>query len=837
MKKLIIRILLLLAVFAAVFAGVYFYQNRKPAEEMVQMDQAALPVMYMRYAGERLNRLHGYVQEMDAASMRDTLTPVGEDRSIGISVDTYGSSVTQISYEVRSLDKERLIERTALTEWETEAGSIEAELRLENLIEEGREYLLTLHLTTGDRTDISYYTRILMGMEGVEEKLAYALDFSSKTFDKEEAESLIMYLESGSRGDNTNFGNVDIYSSFNQITWGDLEPVRLSEPVPAITEVNGAVTGIRLEYQVEIKNMYGTTEVCNVNEFFRTNYTPERTYLLTYERKMNQKFRAVSENVTSSRINLGISENTNMPVISNESGTMTAFTKERELWKYDSRKRALDCIFSFRDSGDDGIRDEWNQHEIIPVQLDEAGNLYFVVYGYMNRGIHEGCVGLTLYYYREESGSVEEILFIPYGKSFAYLRETMGELFYITPGRHFCFLMGGSLCSVDLASLEYVYLVEGLREGSYVLNEAGNTVAWEPEGDILQSTQIKKLELDTNTENTITADGGILQVLGFIQDDLVYGMAYPEDIQRTITGDTRIYMSGLSIVDSNGREVGSYGKQGYYFTEAQITDGMITLTRWQKAEGGGYESIPEDYITNNTGSGRTKLSVTMLATELKKKEAGIPVTANPAGGSLQVAYTQEVIYPEGRQLILNEEPAAPSYYVYAKGGLADALEDVSAAIQLADEQAGVVISSGGEYIWKRGNANTGRTLQLTMPETEESSLARALNALLRYAGVTADSESRLAAGELPIEIINDSLGGAGLDLAGLSLRQTLYFVDSGRPVLARTGEDEYVLIIGFDAYNAVLLDTGGSRGAYRVGLEDGTELFEAAGNEFIGYGE
>ena len=835
MKKLFIRVMLLLLVFAAVFAGVYLYQNKKPDAEMIQMDRASLPVVYMLYADEKINCLHGYVQEMDAASMRDSLTPVEEDRAVRISVDTYGNHLTGISYEVRSLDKERLLEKTTLTEWDSRTGSAEAEFRLENLIEEGEEYLLIIRLTTEERADITYYTRILMGMEQVEEKLAYVLDFSDKTFHKEEAESLIMYLESGSRGDNTNFGNVNIYSSFDQITWGNLAPERLSDPVPTITEVNGAITSFRLDYQVEIRNMYGTLEVCNVSEFYRTNYTPERTYLLTFERTMNQRFRAVSENVTASRINLGISSETDMEVITSENGTLTAFTKERELWKYDSSSNSLSCIFSFRDIGDDGVRDEWNQHEIQPVQIDDEGNLYFAVYGYMNRGFHEGQVGLTLYRYWEENQSVEEIFFLPYTKSFAYLSQSMGDLFYITSGNHFCFLLEGSLYSVDLASLEYVQLIEGLSEGKYVINKEGNMIAWQPEQDIFQSSRIKKLQLDTNEEYTIESEEGMLQVVGFIENDLVYGNVLAEDIRRTITGDIRAYMSRLYIIDKNNHQVGSYYKEGYYFTEAEIEENMITLTRYQKTDTGTFTEAPEDYITNNMVSGKKGISVTMVATELKKKEAGINLSANTSGKSLAVDYTEEVIYPEGRELILTLGDEEFVYYVYAKGRLMSASDDVSEAVRLADEQVGVVIGADGRYVWKRGNTHTSRTLSVTMPESEDSSLAKALDAMLRYAGAAADSAGKLSEGRSAMEIINECTKEQGLDLTGCSLRQVLYFVDSGRPVLAKSSEEEYVLIVGFDAYNAVLLDTTG-RKAYRIGLEDGTELFSRAGNEFVTYG-
>lgn len=834
MKKVIIRFLLLLFVFAGVFAGVYFYQNRKTEEAVMQMDQATLPVMYIVYGEERINSLHGYVCQMDAASMRDSLTPVKEDRKVKISVNTYGNRVTGISYEVRSLDTERLIEKTAVTDWEMKDNTVEAVLSLENLISEGEEYLLTIHLATELETDISYYTRILMGAEAVEEKLAYVQNFSATTFDKERAESLIMYLESGSKGDNTNYGNVNIYSSFEQITWGKLEPVKLSEPVPTITEINGDITSFRLEYQVEIKNMYGTAEVCNVREFYRTNYTPDRTYLLTFERTMNQRMRAVSENVRGSRINVGISSTTDIPMIASEDGNRTAFVKERELWSYDSRNNVLECIFSFRDLNDDGLRDEWNQHEIRPIKLEKNGDMYFAVYGYMNRGKHEGEVGVAVYHFIEENHTVEEVFFLPYTKSYGYLQQNAGELFHITPSNRLCFMLDGSLYSVDLASLEYVELISGLTDGSYVINREENTIAWQPEQDITKSREIRRLQLDTNIEDSIKAESMSIKVIGFIENDLVYGSVREEDIRKTITGDVRTYMSRLFIVDEKGHQVGNYYKDGYYFTEAEIKENMITLKRYTISGDGEFEDAPEDYITNNILSGSSGLSVTMIATELKKKEAGINLLVSAAEKSLETDYTREVIYQEGRLLQLERADSRAKYYVYGKGKLLAALDDASKAVRLADEQTGVVVQKGGSYLWKRGNKNVSKTLNISMPETEGSSLVKALAAILKYAGAVADIRDMLDDGVLPMGIINGELDDRGLDLTGCTLRQVLYFVDSGKPVLAKAGEDEYVLIVGFDSYNALILDTTGKK-AYKIGLEDGTKLFEEAGNEFMTY--
>ena len=82
-----------------------------------------------------------------------------------------------------------------------------------------------------------------------------------------------------------------------------------------------------------------------------------------------------------------------------------------------------------------------------------------------------------------------------------------------------------------------------------------------------------------------------------------------------------------------------------------------------------------------------------------------------------------------------------------------------------------------------------------------------------------------------MEILNEQTEKGGLDLTGCSLRQVLYFVQTNRAVLGKL-RGEYVLIVGYDPYNAVILDPLTNE-TYRIGLSDGTIAFEESGNEFI----
>lgn len=842
MKKILTRFLLLLFLFAAAAGGVFWGLNRQEGINMINMESATLPVLYMMLSGERINCLHGYVDTMNAATMRDTITPLGEGRNLTLQIDTYGNTITELSYEIRSLDQKRLIEKTKVTNWSVQPTYVEATLNIENLIEAGEEYTLVLHVATEEQKTINYYTRIIEGAKNVSEKLEFVIDFSERTFDDTKSQELVKYLESSSQGDNTNFAFVNIHSSFSQITWGNLEVERITKPQIDILEINGNITSVRLSYQVQAENMYGTNETYDVTEFFRTRYTQERTFLLTYERSMNQQFLPVNENIGGSRINLGIGKSEDRKLISDEQGNITCFVSNGEVWYYCSEENLMRCIFSFYDFNDDGVRTNFDNHGIEPIKAEENGDVYFLVHGYMNRGVHEGKVGIALYHYSYEENIVKELLYIPYYKSADYLEQNLGDLFTISGESTFSFILEGTFYAVDFVSREYTAQVTGLKEGSYVISPSGNILAWQELNEMNRVQKIRVLLLDENREFSISAKPNeVLQVIGFIDEDMVYGTANEEDIEQTAAGRTICYMSNLKIIDKEENEVGAYHKDGYYFTEAEITsDNMITLKRFQKTEEETYVKAEEEYITNNASANKKELTVSFISNELKKKELGINLIKSCALVPLKTSYVNEIQSNEETQLLLGlSGTTIYEYYIYAKGGLMKASDNLTEAISLAYSEAGILIDNEGAYVWKRNNLYDAITLSdvstgILSNEEEKSTLNLCLEAMMRKCGVMVDTTD-MTQDKSIIEILNEHTKEGGLDLSGCSLDQVFYFVQTGRPVLGKLGE-EYVLIVGYDSYNAVLLNAKTNE-RYRIGLADGAEEFAESGNEFVTIGE
>ena len=132
-----------------------------------------------------------------------------------------------------------------------------------------------------------------------------------------------------------------------------------------------------------------------VEEYFRIRYTADRMYLLDYERTMNQ-IPNVDQMYANDKLLLGIT-GTDIPMIESEDGNVVVFVVSNRLFSYNVSTNKLTLIFSFYDKENGDERTLYDQHTIKILDVDEGGNVQFVVYGYMNRGVREGEVGIQLY--------------------------------------------------------------------------------------------------------------------------------------------------------------------------------------------------------------------------------------------------------------------------------------------------------------------------------------------------------------------------------------------------------------------------------------------------------
>ena len=840
MKRVINKIIVLFLVLIVTFAAYFTLSFERAENETITMGKATLPTISMKVNNEYINMLKGYTMEMEPQYMRDSITPAGEGRKVDFTINNCNNLITGVTFEVRSVDAANLYERTEAEGWVSGRDTTDVSVTMDNMIQPDKEYILVIILSTDRYDKIYYYTRVQQITDAHYEELeSFAKYFSSTTFDKAKAEELIKYIEPSSTEENTNLGNVSIYSNFDQLTWGNLSPEMLQQPAVTYKELLGDIGSFRLEYKVKAKNDYDTEQYYNITEYFRLKWTETNIYLLDYRRTMSQIFDATGQSVTSSRVNLGIGEDFQAEYDEDKDGNYIAFVKEQSLWMMDVKNNRITSVFSFSNTPDDeDVRNINSEHSIKIVDVSEKGDVKFLVYGYMNRGEHEGKVGVTLYQYTKSTNEVDETIFIPFTRSYQILKETMGKLMYVNDSDVMFIMLNDCIYSIDLTGNEYVQIISNIKDGCYAINEDNTIIAWEKDMSNAGTSEIEVMNLKTNDEMSIKAENGQkIKVVGFVDEDFAYGIADEARIVTDQNGITTVPMSVLRIVNLKGEEQKSYSQEGYFFTSEDVESNMINLKRVAYSpDGSGLQTVSDYQIFGNTENDEELASVKIINTELKKKELVINfATKVTTADKLLVKYPKVIKFDDSNSLSLRELISSEGrYYVYGHGGIAAICDNPAAAVIAADDAGGVVLDDAGNYVWARRSREQTVTLgNVSSTMCAGGSIASCVNAILQANGIMTDVTPRLQAGESSIAILNDNLQNAtALELLGCTLDQVLYYVNRGEPVMGMLENDNCVLIVGYDMYNAVLMEP--STGTiYKQGLEETQAQFKQYGSRFV----
>ena len=839
MQKGIIKAIVLSVIFFAAVAVFSIMTNQVNEDLTTEMAEASLPILTLYTDNIEINTLHGYTGEMDASYMRDSITPIPENRSLPMKIQTYQKVIDGISFEIRSLDASRLIANADVNEYTQEKGVIRANLEIQNLLEEGEEYLLTVCIKSGEEK-IYYYTRIIEPVQCyVSECLTFVREFHNATFDRENSGSLSMYLERAI-ADNTTLQYTTLNSSLKQITWADFGGELLREAVPSIKEITPTYNVITLDYVMTRIGEGGISEYYNVEECYRVRYTKQRMYLLNFERTVNEIFRGENGTVTANVIGMGI-RSSDVEFKASDMGNIVAFVQEGELWSYDQTQNTLVKVFSFR--GYEGIdeRENYGAHDIKIVNIDEAGSITYIVYGYMNRGIHEGKVGIAIYRYDSLANTNEEVLFIPSNQSYEVMKSDLGQLMYVNDGGIFFLMVGDAVYGVDLATFETEKVICGIEEGEFAVSESNRLFAWVAPDKELGSNTITIMDLMTEQKETVKGrESEYLKPLGFMEEDLIYGIAKKEDVQVDVTGNVMYPMNQINIaqiVSQNVEILKTYKKDGYYVSDIYIDGFTIYLNRVQY-NGNTYVDANQDMIMNREGNTNELVTVESVQEGTKQTQLELVFKKSGGNGTPKLLTPKETILEEKREVALEEKQTMQQYYVYAKGKVLLSTDCVADAVKLANENMGVVVDGKQRYIWKRSRKTVQSAFKGMIVGDEDrnaGSIAQGINAMLERENVNISVSALLEQGETPKEILSNALKEAiVLDLSGCTIDEVLYYISNGAPVFALEDTNEAVLLIGYDASYVSIYDPVKNL-TYRKNKEDADEMFAAAGSVFFTY--
>lgn len=810
-RNLIIRIILLAALFVCCVTIFSRMINKVTPDTAAKMEDATFPLVCMQKDGVDFNLLHGYSRQIDASQQRDSITPLSDQRQITIKIETFGTAVDSVSYEISTIDGTKSLENTKVIKLEEDGDILTARLTLMDKILMNQEYVMKIQVTTGGR-NVYYYTHVLLA-DGLHtgDYLNFAAGFWDKCINKTDLDSVGQALEPDDTTDeDDSLAYMDIHDSVKRLTWGDLNPQIYYKPTPRLTEINDNTATMTMDYRICTAADNGTTEIYNVHEYYRLRYTDSRVYLLNFERTTDQVFNPDNgEALTEDGINLGTTRKT-VEYKADSRNRCIAFVQQNVLWTYMTQKGNFIRVFGFPQTENMDARDFYDQNTIRIIRVDETGDVTFAVGGYMNRGSHEGDNGIGLYYYDARSNMVSELAFLQTDENTERIQLDMKDCLYLNQQEQKCYVfLAGILYSVDLQTGEASKIQDGIAAECYKGSDSGRYFAWLKEGDLHGSMTIEEIDLETEsiTEYTCSQDERLLP-LTFMKDDLVYGVAKAGDVSAPHGGCGIFPMYKLQIVQPDGNVIKTYQQNGIYVKSLVREGNMLTLNRVRK-KGDSYAEEAEDQIVSSDTAEDVELGVSTRKDDVKLTVVLLRVGSSISFENAQSAESKLVTGVSKKVVIPPNPDMQDLYYVYASGGMTEMYTYPNDAIVRADQLFGVVVNQNQDYVWVRGDKLNEK--EIPMKDIPQAMLS----------GITDPAR------------LQSAIGKVAVDLSGCSLDQVLYFVSHGKPVIAQTSEGVRI-IVGYDEYNTYLVKPGDTEWYY-YGIQDSTELFEKSGNVFFSY--
>ncbi len=800
-KTLIIKgCVFTLVFFLSLFLFNAYYSGKN--EGAAEMTNATLPVIETYLDGMAVNQMHGYMGDIDAALLRDAITPVESNTKLSIAVTDYDYDITAVQYQVFYGSEAALLEEGVLNKLRQEDGKKVQELEFKNILKEGEEYLVCYTIRLDSSRKVKYYSRLKYGTGfHYEENVEFAKELSDLMLKKDE--SLNRYLEPNSEMINNNLASVNIHSSFAAVTYAQAVPERTSDIAVTIKEVNPDYTVVELRWILSMMNGKGQRQYCDVVENFKTRYSANRMYLLDYSRTQDAFYNPEIIDAAKNRITLGTGRVADVDYLVDTENEKVCFVKNRQLWYYSYQAASVTRVFSFWSEDRTENRSGNDQHDIHILNMDEDGNIEFIVYGYMNRGRHEGQNGIGIYRFLTENQSLYELAFIPSTIPYQNMVEDLEKFSYLNEEEIFYFLQDGALYRIDTKIGEWEIMRNNLINNTLTASSDNHLIAIQEQEDSTKNQRIDLINLETGDERSIdcTSEERI-QSIGFILSDFVYGIANAADVKINNSGSIVFPMGSLHIVDEKGTAVKSYGEAGQYIIESFVEGNRIDLV-YGRRSGADYVQTKVDNIIYKEEKEGSRVSAeygydgtcynqVYLAFPLYIYVQTVP--------SLKAA--KEIISDDMQVILLEEEKMEIArFLVYANGALTDTYNTAAEAIAKAEEVRGLVVNNERQTVWESNIASYNQVVGLNTFNVEkvEDTFAACVSMAAALEGQETSLEEIKNAQGQPWEVLQQFTGKNGLNLYGIALDQVLYYVGKETPVIAGLGDGHYVMLMSYNS--------------------------------------
>lgn len=776
-----------------------------------EMDDAKLPVAFCEFENQIMNKMQGYTQVMSTSLMRECVIPLNDSYGVDVLVDDDYSYGKMYSYELRTVSGDSLVENGDITEISEKNGYQKFEVRFRMDMRENQEYVLVFIIENSEGEKARYYTRVVkLSEQHVSAVVMAANEFHQATFQKNvnEEEDNIVYehLNKKGNGADNDMSHVNLDASYNMVCWGGMYPIIVTGIVPQITEVDKTFAVVKFDYIAETVADSGN-HFYNIEEYISGRYDDlnNQVDVLSYDRYQDSFFDNSYISKAKNAISLGIADYNNSEFVSSEDNTKLAFVKRGQLWFYDYNTDEMTKIFSFNAGDYTDARTVNSNLDINIAEFDDAGNLKFVVYGYMPRGEHEGKNGLSLYSYSAEDDRIKEELFVQCDEPFAVMQQEVGRFTYYSSDKNiFFYLLDGNIYAINMSTMEQSIIAEGLPSDKYFVSANRKIVAYP---DNAEDAEVKKLIVQNFETGEVFFEEGSSDdrflALGFVNNDLIFGKAHSQDIVISSNKEAILPLYELMIERPDGKIVKNYSKPGLYIMNAEVGEDTIYLARAKKEEKFFADEEP-DFISYKKDMTENTVLLVVNFDDLEYNQVDMVFPDNiyiPSKATIVITKTKdEEKYKEFEVKTTTREE---SYYVFYNTGFSGEYNSAGRAISnVNQDEMGLVVDSNGNTIYR------------SIDPTEYNTVADAI----KHMPVKKKKQTLLACAYMCIEYIDgrveyenvkncsswkqafeENTNGVGIDISGIDLNTALYFLDRDVPIAACIDDGRYVLVISYNS--------------------------------------
>ena len=856
--KYVTRALILIAIFGVSV----WYMGRNLKEETsifdttVEMGETSFPLVSVLTNDYEVNMMYGYSGNINIDNFRDAILPLDSDKAISVLIRQQDIVVKKLSYEVTEINSDNIVAQGSLSAMEsTDEGKI-AKFRLDGDLEAGREYSFKITLITDTSKKIHYFSRIKqIDNPYTKEKLDFIMGFHNATFDSKKMDKYAVYLETNSSLAPKEFSHVTINSTRAQISWQNMKPKKISSVVPTIKEVNGDGMSVELTYLIKSsvydkdgKEVIGES-IYSVKEFYRMRYFTDVVYLLAFDRTIEEiqdisQYNPLDQQPENHYLTLGIQQNENRQVYYDETNDKLCFVDHGTLWYVALQQNKIVKVISYMDTATKYFHSGYSQQDIQVLDIDSAGNINFIVYGYINKGDYEGRVGLILYKYFAESNRIEEQAYIPMEQPYEILNRELDNFYYLSDVDVFYFSIDGVIYSYNITTRSLDVIAEDVTTDSCLLSQEGQYMVWQDSSNTKTNTKLHYLNLETGETFEITSEAGSsLQLVGAVDNNFVFGYAKTANIYTTKDGTETVPMHQLEIMDPMGKNLKTYTPKNGFVSKIVDKSNVLELTLVEKVDSG-YKEVGTDYIvskidnteksiypyTSLVGTNNSGQNIQMVCVALPKE---YNPSSKPVSGKTENTIITEDTLVHIKSNSINEL----KYYAIGYGHIIDKYDTAAEAIKVANANMGTVIDTQNHIIWERGGTSTASSLSSIDGINTGggvNSIGACISMVLKYNHIQMDAATLSKSNKTIMALLEENLNYNSVNLTGSSLEEVLYYISTRRPVIAMKSSKNAVLITAYGMNSVTYYDPAAGR-FITESKEAASESFEKAGNVFVSY--